>query len=102
MGASLREAIDPFLSQALKASISPHIATMTTMGLVALPGMMTGQILGGALPIKAIKYQLAIMVCIFTTMVFSTWLNLLLSRRVAFNRYGMLKQDIFANKKKVS
>lgn len=98
LGASHKEAVEPFLKQALRSAINPHVATMATMGLVALPGMMTGQILGGAVPITAIKYQLAIMICIFTTMVFGTWLNLLLSMKVAFDEYGIIKQNIFAKK----
>ena len=68
---------------------------MTTIGLVSLPGMMTGQILGGSLPLVAIKYQIAIMFSIFYTEYFSTILSLLFSSRWAFNDMDMLKKDIF-------
>ncbi len=49
---------------------------MTTMGLVTLPGMMTGQILGGASPLVAIKYQLVIMLAIFVMMSVSVAITL--------------------------
>jgi len=65
------------------------------MGIVSLPGMMTGQILGGSFPINAIKYQIAVMVCIFSALVCTTVFNLLLTRKIAFDSYGMLKHNIF-------
>ena len=43
-----------------KAALIPIINALFAVGLVSLPGMMTGQILAGSLPIKAIKYQLHI------------------------------------------
>ncbi len=48
LGATLREAVRPYLRDAIKAAVNPSVATMATMGIVSLPGMMTGQILGGA------------------------------------------------------
>jgi putative ABC transport system permease protein len=39
----------------------PTINSMSVMGLVSLPGMMTGQILAGANPIDAVRYQIVIM-----------------------------------------
>ena len=96
LGASLGEAAAPYMKLALSAAVGPQVATMATMGIVSLPGMMTGQVLGGSMPMAAIKYQVAIMISIFTVMVSGALLNILLSRRMAFDRYGMLRQDIFA------
>jgi len=57
--------------------------------------MMTGQILGGSIPIVAIKYQIAIMFSIFYTEYFSTILSVLFSLKVAFNDLDVLNHDIF-------
>ncbi len=95
LGATLREATRPYLREAIKAAINPSIATMATMGIVSLPGMMTGQILGGAMPITAIKYQIGIMICIFTAMVIAALANILLSLPVAFDDHQRLRQGIF-------
>ncbi len=46
---------------ALRAGLIPIINSMTTAGLVSLPGMMTGQILAGGAPFEAAKYQLMIL-----------------------------------------
>jgi putative ABC transport system permease protein len=95
LGANLREATRPYLRDAIKAAVNPSIATMATMGIVSLPGMMTGQILGGAMPVTAIKYQIGIMICIFASMVVAALLNILLSLPIAFDDHQRLKQDIF-------
>ena len=65
-GATRQEAQAPFIKQAIIKSFSPLIANIAVMGLVALPGTMIGQILGGSSPNVAIKYQMMIMVITFT------------------------------------
>lgn len=94
LGASRGEAVQPFLREAVKAAINPTVAGMATMGLVSLPGMMTGQILGGADPWVAVKYQIAIMLCIFTSTALAALLNLRLSIHLAFNAFDGLREDL--------
>lgn len=96
LGATRREALQPFLREAVKAAINPTVGGMATMGLVSLPGMMTGQILGGADPWVAVKYQIAIMLCIFTSTALAALLNIRLSMQLAFNDYDGLRDDILA------
>lgn len=100
LGASRWEALLPYFRQAVKAALNPSIANMATMGLVSLPGMMTGQILGGSDPWVAVKYQIAIMICIFTSSTLATILNLKLSLPIAFNDYDMLDEQLFADSKR--
>lgn len=95
LGAYRTEALLPFIREALKAAISPFIATVAIMGLVALPGMMTGQILGGASPVVAIQYQVMIMIAIFVTSTLSTLLGILSSILPAFDSHDRLKKHIF-------
>jgi putative ABC transport system permease protein len=94
-GASQKEAIYPFLREACKSALAPTTATMATIGLVALPGMMTGVILGGTPPAVAIKYQIAIMLAIFCGTAVTVIAAILLTSRSAFNAYGVLDQEIF-------
>lgn len=95
LGATLSEAARPYMRTSLKAAVGPLLSTMATLGIVSLPGMMTGQILGGSIPLTAVKYQVAIMVCIATAITLSAMLNMLLSMRVAFDEYDMLRDDVF-------
>jgi len=68
LGASPQYASQLFVKEAFKKAIAPILASMTTIGLVTLPGMMTGQILGGSTPVTAVKYQFLIMVAIFVVL----------------------------------
>lgn len=94
-GATRAEAVRPFFQEAMIAALKPALASVATMGLVALPGMMTGQILGGSPPMLAIRYQIAIMMAIFATQVAATAFSIGLSRRVAFDEWGVLRRAIF-------
>jgi putative ABC transport system permease protein len=60
LAATPRQAVAPALRAALRSSMIPSINGMMTVGLVSLPGMMTGQMLGGADPSVAARYQLMI------------------------------------------
>ncbi len=94
-GARLHEAIRPYLRQAYQAALMPTVATIATIGLVALPGMMTGVILGGADPMTAIKYQIAIMIAILTGTAITVILAILMSVKSSFNPYGLLDSRAF-------
>jgi len=94
LGATRWEAVRPYFRDAIKAAINPTIASMATMGLVSLPGMMTGQILGGSEPWLAVKYQIAIMICIFTSTTIASIINLKLSLNIAFNAFDVLKDEV--------
>ena len=61
LGQTAREAVDEIRRQAIRAGMMPIINSMATAGLVSLPGMMTGQILGGSSPMDAVHYQIMIM-----------------------------------------
>ncbi len=97
LGASQNEALLPFFRDSMLAALKPFMANMATMGLVSLPGMMTGQILGGADPQTAIRYQIVIVLAIFTAVTVSVALSVYFTSRRAFNEYGILKQDLFRN-----
>ncbi|CAE8732230.1 unnamed protein product, partial [Polarella glacialis] len=59
-GATPWEAAWPGFVKAVQAALIPAINGMNVVGLVSIPGMMTGQILGGAPPMKAARYQIVI------------------------------------------
>jgi putative ABC transport system permease protein len=99
LGATRQEAVRPYFREAVKAALNPTLAGMATMGLVSLPGMMTGQILGGSEPLVAVKYQIAIMISIFTGTTLAAIINLKLSLKIAFNAYDVLREDINVTRK---
>jgi putative ABC transport system permease protein len=60
LGESARQAILPYQRDCIRTGIMPVVNSMATAGIVSLPGMMTGQILAGAVPTEAVKYQIII------------------------------------------
>jgi putative ABC transport system permease protein len=97
-GATLREALDPYVGEALQAALLPTTASMATIGLVSLPGMMTGVILAGVDPLTAIAYQIAIMIAIFSGTTLTVFLAIRLTVWRSFDAYGLLDKNIFSAK----
>ena len=87
-GATHLEAITPFIRKALEKSFTPCIANMAVMGLVSLPGTVTGQILGGSAPGIAVKYQIMIIIITFSASMVSLAVTLYLTDRNSFDDYG--------------
>ena len=75
--ASFEEARDT----AFRASMIPVINSFFAVGLISLPGMMTGQILSGVSPLIAVRYQIMVMCMIFGAAGLSTVCFLLMVRR---------------------
>ncbi|HEY9909360.1 MAG TPA: iron export ABC transporter permease subunit FetB, partial [Thermosynechococcaceae cyanobacterium] len=61
LGATPQQAVAQYRGDAIKASLIPTLNTMMVIGLVTLPGILTGQLLGGAPPLQAVSYQMVIM-----------------------------------------
>jgi len=86
-----KSALRPYMRDAISKAINPLIASMTVMGLISLPGMMTGQILGGSDPSVAVKYQILILLAIFVSSNLNLVLTLVFSNKYVFDKFGKLK-----------
>jgi putative ABC transport system permease protein len=93
LGSSVQLAAEPVVSSAFRAALIPSVNAMAAMGLVFLPGMMTGQILSGTEPLIAVKYQIAIMCVITGSVALTTFLILRLGYRSYFTSYQSLRED---------
>ncbi len=69
--------------RALQAALIPVLNSLFAVGLVSLPGMMTGQILSGVAPVIAAKYQIVVMCMIFGASTLSAAGYLALGKRRA-------------------
>jgi putative ABC transport system permease protein len=98
-GATRSEALTPFMKETLKISFNPTIANTATIGLVSLPGMMTGQILGGSTPNIAIKYQILIILTIFVAQMITVFLTIVIANLYVFDEFDNFKTDIVEMKK---
>lgn len=93
LGANRWEAARPVAADALRSGMIPILNAMTVVGLVTIPGMMTGQILGGTDPSEAARYQILIMFLIASATAMGTALSVLLSLRALFDEDHRLRSE---------
>ncbi|SHF04331.1 putative ABC transport system permease protein [Desulfacinum infernum DSM 9756] len=84
LGADYREASADMVRVAVKAGMIPSINAMMGVGIVFIPGMMTGQILAGADPLVAIRYQIVVMLMLVGSTTLGTLLVVWLVRKRCF------------------
>ncbi len=93
LGGTVQLAAQSAVSSAFRAALIPSVNAMAAMGLVFLPGMMTGQILSGTEPLTAVKYQIAIMCVITGSVALTTFLILRLGYRSYFTPFQSLRDE---------
>ncbi|PHV70047.1 iron export ABC transporter permease subunit FetB [Sporanaerobium hydrogeniformans] len=90
LGVSPKKILIPFVNNALETALLPTLNSMLGMGIISLPGMMTGQILSGTLPTIAILYQIAIMIAICTVVCLSVFCSLYFGYRTLYNKHQQI------------
>ena len=90
LGATPEEATSEVIKSVFTSAIMPTINTMVGMGIVFLPGMMTGQILSGVSPLVAIEYQIAITLGILGSVSITVYLLLRFGCATFFNQWQQL------------
>jgi len=93
LGMTWSQAVDEVRRDSIRVGMIPIINAMAIAGLVSLPGMMTGQILAGALPMDAVKYQILIMFLIAGGTGLGTISAVLLGCRRLFDERERLRLD---------
>jgi putative ABC transport system permease protein len=86
LGANYREASDDLFRKAVTAGMIPSINAMMGVGLVFIPGMMSGQILAGTDPLIAIRYQIVVMLMLVGSTAITSVVVMLIVRRRCFGR----------------
>lgn len=94
LGQTSLEAIHELRQQAMRSGMIPIINSMAAAGLVSLPGMMTGQILGGSSPMDAVKYQILIMFLICAGTGFGVVTAITLTSRKLFDDRQRLRLEV--------
>jgi len=85
LGGSRWEAAQMAARQAVRAGMIPTLNQMTVVGIVSLPGMMTGQVLAGESPVEAVRYQIIIMFLIAASSALGTVGAVMLTYRRLFS-----------------
>jgi len=94
-GATSYEAVSRLLREAVRSGTTPILNSMAVIGIISIPGMMTGQILGGSPVMEAARYQMLIMyliaVCTFGVILMEVWVIV----DVGFDSSHMLRPERF-------
>lgn len=94
LGATVPQAIHEVRKRSVKFSMIPTIDGMKTVGLVQLPGMMTGMIIAGADPVIAVRYQILIVFSFTASAAITSILLSVMSYRLFFTPDLRLKQTV--------
>lgn len=93
-GATPWEASREYIRKAVEAGMTPTINSLMVVGLVSLPGMMTGQILAGMDPQEAVRYQFVVMIMIAAAVAIACLLIVSMTYRKMFNGDMALSENI--------
>jgi len=96
LGASPFKAINPMLRESARTAMMPTINSMMIVGIVQLPGMMTGQIIGGVAPEQSVRYQIVIMYMLAASVTISCICILYLLYRQLFTKEEQLRVELFS------
>lgn len=90
LGADVLPSSINIIRDSIKTSMLPTIDSAKTLGIVSLPGMMTGLILAGTSPVNAIKYQIMVTFMLLSTTSISSFIACYLSYKNFFNKRKQL------------
>ncbi len=85
IGAHPKVILSPIINKTVETALLPTLTSMLSMGIISLPGMMTGQILSGTLPMTAVLYQIAIMIAITSVTSIAVFTSIYYGSRTVYN-----------------
>lgn len=94
LGATRRQAASRHIKDSLRTALMPIISSMMVVGLVQIPGIMTGQILSGIEPIMAVRYQIVIMFMILAGNGLTTVMMMQFSLNRFFTPAHQLRREV--------
>ena len=90
LGSTPKQASKAIVRDVIKTGLEPTVDSAKTLGIVALPGMMTGLILAGMPPLEAVKYQMIVTFMSLSTISIACFITCQLSYRTFFNTRNQL------------
>lgn len=91
LGATPKQASASILRESIKSGMQPSLDSAKTLGIVALPGMMSGLMFAGTLPLTAIMYQIMVTMMLVATTSISSFIASSLAQKEFFNEQKQLR-----------
>ena len=101
-GATKFEAVGRLFEEAMQAGATPILNTMRVIGIISIPGMMTGQILGGSAAMTAARYQMLIIYLIATSVFGVILMNAWIALEGSFDTHHILRTEKFSKNNQLS
>ena len=99
-GANTYEATARLLREAVRTGAMPQLNGMAIIGIISIPGMMTGQILGGSAVLQAARYQILITYFIALCSFGTTLMMMYLTLQVCFDSKSILRTELLKKRDK--
>jgi putative ABC transport system permease protein len=96
LGGTPQQATQQVVRETMRAAMIPTINSLMSVGIVHLPGVMTGQLLSGTSPLTAVKYQILIMYMLVFVVAFTAIGVVTLGYQRYFTRAYQLREELFA------
>ncbi len=90
LGASADNTVNPYVQNAVRASLIPALDNLKSLGIVWIPGLMAGMLLSGSPPIYAAIYQFVVIAMIFSASAITCLVSTTLVRKRAFSTHEQL------------
>lgn len=94
LGATERLSSMDLIRDAIRTGMQPTVDSMQTLGIVQLPGMMTGLILAGQSPVMAIRYQIMVTFMLLSTVSIATYVGTYIAYKTYFNDRKQLVKSL--------
>jgi len=94
LGASERLSSIELIRDSIRTGMQPTVDSMQTLGIVQLPGMMTGLILAGQSPVMAIRYQIMVTFMLLSTVSIATFVGAYIAYKTYFNNRKQLDKSL--------
>jgi len=96
LGADIKLASEDIIRESIKSGMQPTIDSIKTLGLVALPGMMSGLIIAGVDPVKAIKYQIMVTFMLLASTSIGSFISCYLAYKQFYNEQKQLNSHLLS------
>jgi putative ABC transport system permease protein len=94
LGATSEQAAEPYFTDSIRAALIPKLDNLKTLGLIFIPGAMTGMLIAGANPIWAAEYQVIIFFMIISSSIIATILLTILIKNRLFTKAHQIIENL--------
>ncbi len=94
LGANSEQAAEPYFKTSIRAALIPTIDNLKTLGIIFIPGAMTGMLIAGAAPVWAAEYQIAVFLMIISANIITIIILTILVQKRLFTDAHQIAENL--------